>query len=93
MWTLRTSRTFEKSARSLPQAYLKRIAQWHADHAAGVSSLDEIRDVIWLTNKRQYGRVRFGKYRLGLVLDEETKQITLAYVGARGDFYKHFPPS
>jgi len=92
MWTFHTSRAFEKSARSLPKSYLQRIADWHADHASGVSSLENIRDVVWLTNKRHFGRVRFGKYRLGLIVDEQTKQIILAYVGARGDFYKRFPP-
>lgn len=92
MWTLHTSRAFEKSARQLPKTYLQRIAEWHDEHASGVSSPSELRDVVWLTNKRRFGRVRFGKYRLGLMIDEREQRIILVYVGARGDFYKRFPP-
>jgi mRNA-degrading endonuclease RelE of RelBE toxin-antitoxin system len=92
MWTFHASRAFEKSARTLPKAYLQRISEWHAAHASGVSRLEELSDAVWLTNKRQFGRVRFGKYRLGLIIDEENQRIILAYVGARGDFYKRFPP-
>nr|VFK40150.1 MAG: mRNA-degrading endonuclease RelE, toxin component of the RelBE toxin-antitoxin system [Candidatus Kentron sp. SD]VFK45532.1 MAG: mRNA-degrading endonuclease RelE, toxin component of the RelBE toxin-antitoxin system [Candidatus Kentron sp. SD]VFK66587.1 MAG: mRNA-degrading endonuclease RelE, toxin component of the RelBE toxin-antitoxin system [Candidatus Kentron sp. UNK]VFK69924.1 MAG: mRNA-degrading endonuclease RelE, toxin component of the RelBE toxin-antitoxin system [Candidatus Kentro len=91
MWKLRVSRSFERAIRQIPREYQRRIVAWHDEHAEGISDPANLDKVVWLTKDKVFGRIRFGRYRLGLMLDRKNQLIVLRYVGARGDFYKRFP--
>ncbi|MBT8421475.1 MAG: hypothetical protein KJO08_11545 [Gammaproteobacteria bacterium] len=92
MWELHVSRSFERSIRQIPKTYQQRIVAWYDKYLEGVSDPTDIDKIVWLTKDNLFGRIRFGRYRLGLMVDKEKGLIVLGYVGARGDFYKHFPP-
>nr|VFJ63609.1 MAG: mRNA-degrading endonuclease RelE, toxin component of the RelBE toxin-antitoxin system [Candidatus Kentron sp. DK] len=91
MWKLCVSRSFERAIRQIPKEYQRRIVAWHDEHAEGIFDPTDIDKVVWLTKDKLFGRIRFGRYRLGLMVDRENQRIVLGYVGARGDFYKRFP--
>nr|VFK10503.1 MAG: hypothetical protein BECKLPF1236A_GA0070988_100393 [Candidatus Kentron sp. LPFa]VFK26826.1 MAG: hypothetical protein BECKLPF1236C_GA0070990_100393 [Candidatus Kentron sp. LPFa] len=71
MWKLHVSRSFERAIRQIPREYQRRIVAWHDEHVEGISNLANIDKVVWLTKERVFGRIRFGRYRLGLIVDRE----------------------
>ncbi|VFN05108.1 MAG: mRNA-degrading endonuclease RelE, toxin component of the RelBE toxin-antitoxin system [Candidatus Kentron sp. G] len=92
MWELHVSRSFERSIRQIPKEYQRRIIAWYNEHTGVISEPADLNKVVWLTGNHLFGLVRFGRYRLGLIVDEKNKLIVLGYIGSRGDFYKRFPP-
>lgn len=90
MWTIRLERTFQKSFRSLDIKTSRKIGAFIAIYQDGVESPFDIPNFRLLVGRKNRGRYRLGDYRMGVLLNQETKVIHFLFIGSRGDFSKRF---
>ncbi|MBF0508115.1 MAG: hypothetical protein HQK57_04215 [Deltaproteobacteria bacterium] len=91
MWKIIVTSAYRRSVEQLsPEAAVK-INRFFEKYRDGVSNPFDWSNLKKIAVHPGYGRLRFGKYRVGIFFDEEHRQIILTYAGKRGDFYKHFP--
>jgi mRNA interferase RelE/StbE len=90
MWRVRHTRTFYKELASLPAEIRTRIEK--------VAFGEEIKKAPFLKGKvqklegyREYYKIRFGSYRVGLRIDFENKVVEFQRVLHRKDIYRKFP--
>ena len=91
MWSFIFTRTFRKRFLSVEPAARRKIEAFIVEHQKGIEDLALLNNFSQLTNSPGFARLRFGKYRVGVFLDYEAHIMEFRFVGARGDFYKHFP--
>ncbi len=91
MWLVKTAAGFKKSLRRLELLDQERIEQFFDERRGQIEDPFLLSDFKSLKGQENAYRLRFGKFRVGVILDHENQWFVLRYVGARGDFYKHFP--
>ncbi len=92
MWSLHATRAFLKSAKKLPIDVEKRVDEFIERHRDGIEDPRALSNLTKLSGFDRFYRLRIGRFRVGLELDENGHRVILRHVGGRGDFYKRFPP-
>ncbi|MBF0379832.1 MAG: type II toxin-antitoxin system RelE/ParE family toxin [Magnetococcales bacterium] len=90
MWRLEFERSFQKSFRGLHPQTQNQIADFLEELQNNPCNPNELPNFQYLTNRPNQGRIRIGKYRIGVTIDLKEEIIFFNFVGSRGDFYKQF---
>jgi len=80
---------FLKELAKLPAEYSKAIEEFVFDDLPNFSSLSEIGKVEKMTGYKNYFKIRFGNYRVGI--KKENDCIIIETVKHRREIYKYFP--
>ncbi|MFT4203194.1 MAG: type II toxin-antitoxin system RelE/ParE family toxin [Chitinophagaceae bacterium] len=87
-------RSFKKDFEKVPAYVKKQVAQFR-ESLLQVTHIDALHPPIKYFYQdsagRYYYRKRFGDYRLGLYIEENT--VYLSRILTRGEIYKYFPPN
>jgi len=89
-WRVRHTRTFYKELARLPVEVRRRIEEVAFGEAIKKDPLLGGK-VQKLKGYREYYKIRFGSYRVGLRIDFEEKVIEFRRVAHRKDIYRRFP--
>jgi mRNA interferase RelE/StbE len=85
-----TSRQFDKLVFKIKDKTLKATLKTIIDKVAEAKSLDQIPNIVPIIGYPGYYRIRFGDYRIGISLEENT--VWFLYFGKRNEStYKKFP--
>ncbi len=82
-------KNFLKELSKLPAKYAKIIEQFIFDDLPNYSSLSDIGKVEKMTGYKNYFKIRFGNYRVGI--KKENDYIIVETVKHRREIYKFFP--
>ena len=80
---------FLKELSKLPAEYRKRIEMFVFEELPNFSSLSDVGAVEKMTGYKNYFKIRFGSYRVGI--KKESDYIIVETVKHRKDIYKYFP--
>ena len=89
-WRVRYTKTFYKELAKVPETVRKQIEEWVFGEAVKKNPFAS-RKVEKLTGYDEYYKVRFGKYRVGLRIEQTEKVIEFRRVRHRRDIYRKFP--
>lgn len=85
-----TSKQFDKLVFKINDQTIKIRLKKIIEKVAEVKSLDEISNIIPIVGHSGYYRIKFGDYRIGISLEENT--VWFLYFGKRNEnTYKKFP--
>jgi len=80
---------FLKELSKLPAEYARTIEEFIFDDLPNYSSLNDIGKVEKMTGYKNYFKIRFGNYRVGI--KKENDCIIIETVKHRKEIYKYFP--
>ena len=85
-----TSKSFDKMVLKIKDKTIKTRLKKIIDKVAEAQSLDEISNITPIVGHPDYYRIKFGDYRVGISLEENT--VWFLYFGKRDEnTYKKFP--
>jgi mRNA interferase RelE/StbE len=91
MWTILVSPTFLNDLSSLPAKTQRRVEQFVFGALPAMTDPGRVGRLEKLKGSRDFYKVRFGDYRVGLRLDGRQRQVHVLRVLHRRDIYRHFP--
>jgi len=86
---VRYKKKFLKELSKLPKEYAQIIENFIFDELPNYSSLSETGKIEKMTGYRDYFKIRFGNYRVGI--KKEDNYIVVVTVKHRKEIYKFFP--
>ena len=90
-WQVSYKPTFLKELARLPAEVRERVETLAFETMPKTTNPYAVPGVEKLTGYREYYKVRFGEYRVGLRLDKKAKVIEFCRVLHRRDLYRYFP--
>ncbi len=90
-WTVQILRTFAKDLAGLPPEIRATIEQFAFQTLPATANPYALPRVEKLHGFRDFYKVRFGVYRLGLRIHKAQRTIEVRCVRHRREFYRHFP--
>ncbi len=90
-WNVLYKPTFLKDLAHLPPTIRSKVEEFVFQDLPQASNPYAEKGVEKLTGFRDYYKVRFGDYRLGLHIDKKTKTVECCRILHRKDLYRHFP--
>ncbi len=90
-WTTVTGPVFPKDLARLPKGIRQRIEEFSFEVLPQIEDPFRLGKLEKLKGYRNFYKVRFGDYRLGLQIDGRRKIIHLLRIMHRRDIYRHFP--
>jgi len=91
MWTILLSPTFLKDLAALPAKTRGRVDQFVRVVLPSMANPALVGSLEKLQGYRDFYKVRFGDYRLGLRIDEKQRQLHVLRILHRREIYRHFP--
>ncbi len=86
---IKLKKKFLKELSKLPNEYANTIEEFVFDKLPAYNNLSEIRKVEKMTGYKDYFKIRFGDYRIGI--KKENNTIIIETVKHRREIYKYFP--
>jgi mRNA interferase RelE/StbE len=90
-WIVLTMPAFLKQLARLQKSTRRRVESFVFNELPSAENPYAIQGVEKLTGHKQFYKVRFGSYRLGLRIDKDNRQVIVHCVLHRRDIYRHFP--
>ena len=90
-WEVRYKPTFLKELSRLPPEIRAKVEEFVFQILPQTSNPYAEKGVKKLTGFREYYKVRFGDYRLGLRIDKQAKTVKCCRILHRKDLYRYFP--
>jgi mRNA interferase RelE/StbE len=90
-WNVSALPTFLKELARLPQPTRKQVEKFAFDVLPAAADPLSIGKIEKLTGHRNYYKIRFGDYRVGLQIDRRAREVRLCRVLHRRDIYRRFP--
>ncbi len=90
-WTIVSATSFLNDMASLPTKARGRVESFVFELLPAAENPIKIGKLQKLKGYKDFYKVRFGDYRLGLQLDSHRKQVHLLRVMHRRNIYRHFP--